>query len=462
MIKQEHLDSLFQIVGKNNLLTSKEDLAAYSYDASVSWMHLPDVVALPENSKQVSGILKFANESKMPVTPRGGGTNMSGGSIPIKGGIVLSTARMNRIVEINKTNLNAIVEPGVILEDFNKALAKEGLFFPPDPQSAYGSSLGGVISENSGGPSCLKYGVTRQYILGLEVVLPDGSIAKLGGVTPKNRTGYEMAILFAGSEGTLGVITRISLRVLPAPKATKSLLAAFDDVTSGSDAISAIISNGILPCRIEFCNGPEWQRFMSTKLNFGINSLLLIQVDGLPETVEIEAKHVVDICREYKAFEIVLANSSAEEEAFWDLRRQAFALISQRFPVRISEDVCVPRDKMTEFIVKMKEISQKHKVFIGFGGHAGDGNFHPGVGIDVNDKDQQKRARDAIDELIDTAVSLGGVISGEHGVGLEKIRHLKKAMDPVAFELMKKIKNTIDPNHIMNPGKIWEDSTDGD
>lgn len=456
MITQKHIDTLKQIVGNNNLLTSHEDLVTYSYDANTLWTSMPDIVVLPNNADQVSGILKLANEYEIPVTPRGGGTNVNGGSIPIKGGIVLSTSRMNRIVEINKTNLNAIVEPGVILQDFNNALAKDGLFFPPDPQSYLGCSMGGVVAENAGGPSCLKYGVTKQYILGLEVVLADGSIVKLGGVTPKNRTGYELAMLFTGSEGTLGIISKICLRVLPLPTSTKSILVAFSDVTVASDTVSDIIANSIIPCRIEFCSGPGWQKVLSPGFTLGDHTLLLIQVDGLPGTVEIEAQQIIDICIANKAADIVLAKTADEEDAFWGLRRQAFAAFAHKSPIRLAGDVCLPRDRMTEFIKKIKEISQKHNVNVGFTGHAGDGNLHPGIPLEKNNDDQLKRARECMDELIDLTLSLGGVISGENGIGLEKQNHLKKAMDPVAFELMKKIKDILDPNHIMNPGKIWE------
>ena len=300
MIESEHIAQLKRIVGTDNILTSKEDLAAYSYDASVTWAHTPDAVVLPTTAEQVSQILKLANENKISVTPRGGGTNVSGGSIPIKGGIVLCTTRMDRIIEINKANLNAIVEPGVVLQDFNIALAKQGLFFPPDPQSFLGCTMGGVVAENAGGPACLKYGVTKQYVLGLEVVLANGYIMKLGGLTPKNRTGYELVMLFTGSEGTLGVITGIILKLMPMPPASRTIMAVYDDVAIAGKAVSDILSSGVIPSKIEFLD--NWlirriEALMHLGLPVQANALLLLQTDGAQAAVEIEAQQIVDICK---------------------------------------------------------------------------------------------------------------------------------------------------------------------
>ena len=462
MIKPEHIDQLCQILGEENVLTSKEELTVYSYDASSLWTHMPDVVVLPENAEQISQVLKLSNENKILVTPRGGGTNVSGGSIPIEGGIVLCTTKMNQITEINKTNLNATVEPGVILEDFNAALAREGLFFPPDPQCYLGCTMGGIVAENSGGPSCLKYGVTKQYILGLEVVLADGRIVKLGGLTPKNRTGYELAMLFTGSEGTLGIITKITLRLLPASEATKSILVAFNDVATASDTVSDIILSGILPCRIEFCGGPRFIEMLPSELRADKQFLILMQTDGPPGTVRMEAQQIVDICRKNGAIYTLLAKDDAEEKKLWEARRASWSDKRKSAPTILSEDVCVPRDRMTEFIEKINEIGQKYNIHFGFSGHAGDGNLHPGVPTDKNNKEHFERALKSVDEMIEAALSLGGVLSGEHGIGLEKKRYFNRAIDPVALEIMKKIKNVLDPNYILNPGKIWEEATERD
>jgi glycolate oxidase len=459
MINKTIVERLRSIIGKDNVLTTVEELTAYSYDATATWQHLPDVIVLPQNAGQVSEILKLANEKRIPVTPRGGGTNVSGGSIPIQGGIVLCTTRMNKIIDINRDNLNAIVEPGVVLQDFQEALARQGLFFPPDPQSFAGCTMGGVIAENSGGPSCLKYGVTKQYVLGLEVVLADGTIMKLGGLTPKNRTGYELAILFTGSEGTLGVITRITLRLLPAPRADRTIVAVFKDVAVAGETVSAIISSGVLPSKVEFVDSWTFGKFRGLLPDAVLDSsqvILLILVDGLPETVAAEAQQVLDICIKTAA-EFRVTKDKADADRYWAVRSAHFSDISSRAHTIVNEDVCVPRDRIADFIRLGQESARRHDVPLSFAGHVGDGNFHPVVLTDSRDKEHYGRALACVDEIIEIALSLGGVLSGEHGIGLEKKRFLKKAMDPAAIEVMKKIKDVLDPNHILNPGKIWEE-----
>ena len=461
MITSKHIDQLRRIAGKENVLTTKEELLAYSYDATNMWQHMPDAVVLPSNAEQISAILKLANENRIPVTPRGGGTNVSGGSIPIKGGIVLCTTRMNRIIEINKTNLNATVEPGVVLQDFQASLAKEGLFFPPDPQSFAGCTLGGVVAENSGGPSCLKYGVAKQYVLGLEVVLADGRIMKLGGLTPKNRTGYELTMLFTGSEGTLGVISKITLRLLPATRASKTIVAVISDVAIAGETVTEIIASGVLPSKVEFVDNWTFAKFrglLPDEILDKSQVILLIQVDGLPDTVNAEVQQVVDVCKS-RAGEVRVAKDQAEADRYWQARSAHFSDISSRTHTIVNEDVSVPRDKIAEFIKLSQESAKKYDVPISFAGHVGDGNFHPVVLSDSRNEEHYSRALKCVDEIIETTLSLGGVLSGEHGIGLEKKRFLKKAMDPLAIEIMKKIKDVLDPNHILNPGKIWEENT---
>ena len=459
MVNSKHIDALRRIVGRENVLDSVEQMTAYSYDATNMWSHLPDVVVFPATAEQVSDILKFAGENEIPVTPRGGGTNVSGGSIPIKGGIVLCTTKMNRIIEINKTNLNATAEPGVVLQDFQSALALEGLFFPPDPQSFAGCTMGGVVAENSGGPSCLKYGVAKQYVLGLQVVLADGTIMKLGGLTPKNRTGYELMMLFTGSEGTLGVITRITLRLLPVTKANKTILAVFNDVAVAGETVTAIIAGSVLPSKVEFMDNWTFEKFRGVLPDNILDTsqvILLIQVDGLPQTVEAETEEVVELCKK-TAREVRVAADAAEAEKYWAARRAHFSDISSRAHTIINEDICVPRDKIADFIKLSQESAKRYDVPISFAGHVGDGNFHPAVLTDSRDKEHYTRALKCVDEIIEIALNLGGVLSGEHGIGLEKQRFLKKAMDPAAIEIMKKIKALLDPRHILNPGKIWEE-----
>jgi glycolate oxidase len=460
MIEKKVISQLQKIAGKGAVLTSKEDLNAYSYDGTTTWAHMPDVVVLPTTAEQVSQILKLANEKRIPVTPRGAGTNVSGGSIPIKGGIVLCTTRMNKILDINKTNLTATVEPGVVLQDFNMALAKQGLFYPPDPQSFMGCTMGGTVAENAGGPYCVKYGVTKQYVLGLEVVLANGYVMKLGGVTVKNRTGYELVMLFTGSEGTLGVITKITLRLLPMPPASKTVMAVFDDMSVGGEVVSNIMANGVVPAKIEFVDNFVLRRIEEmTPMGLPVDAkaLLLIQADGSPAAVEAETKQIVDLLKKGGAKDIKVAKDAAEAARYWKMRSAGFAATFGAAHTVMAEDVTVPRDKLPEFIHKLDKISKRTGFFISCLGHAGDGNLHPAIFTDIRNKKEFAKAQKTMEEIFEAAMSLGGVLSGEHGIGLEKQRFLKRAMDPIALNLMRKIKGIVDPNNILNPGKIWEE-----
>jgi glycolate oxidase len=460
MLEKKFISQLQKIVGKDAVLTSKEDLNAYSYDGTTTWAHMPDVVVLPATAEQVSQILKLADDNKIPVTPRGAGTNVSGGSIPIKGGIVLCTTKMNKILDINKTNLTATVEPGVVLQDLNNALAKQGLFYPPDPQSFLGCTMGGTVAENAGGPYCVKYGVTKQYVLGLEVVLANGYIMKLGGVTVKNRTGYELIMLFTGSEGTLGVITKMTMRLLPMPPANKTMMVVFDDMAVGGQAVSNILASGVVPAKIEFVDNFVLRRIEEmTPMGLPVDAkaLLLLQADGSPAVVEAESEQIVDILKKSGAKEIKVAKDANEAAMYWKMRSAGFAATFGAAHTVMAEDVAVPRDKLAEFIQKLGEISERTGFFISYLGHAGDGNLHPSIFTDIRNKEEFARAQEAMEEIFEAALSLGGVLSGEHGIGLEKQRFLKRAMDPVAIDVMRKIKGILDPNHILNPGKIWEE-----
>jgi len=460
MLEKKLISQLEKIAAKGAVLTAKEDLNAYSYDGTTTWAHMPDVVVLPTTTEQVSQILKLANDNRIPVTPRGAGTNVSGGSIPIKGGIVLCTTRMNKILDINKTNFTAIVEPGAILQDFNMALAREGLFYPPDPQSFLGCTIGGTVAENAGGPYCVKYGVTKQYVLGLEVVLANGYVMKLGGVTVKNRTGYELVMLFTGSEGTLGVITKITLRLLPMPPANKTMMAVFDDMAVGGQAVSNILASGVVPAKIEFVDNFVIRRIeemMPMGLPVEAKALLLLQTDGSPAAVEAESAQIIDILKKSGAKEIKVAKDANEAAMYWKMRSAGFAATFGAAHTVMAEDVAVPRDRLAEFIQRLEEISRRTGFFISYLGHAGDGNLHPSIFTDIRKKEEFARAQEAMEEIFEAALSLGGVLSGEHGIGLEKQRFLKRAMDPVALDLMRKIKAILDPNHILNPGKIWEE-----
>lgn len=460
MLEASVIAELKKIAGEKNVLTTKEDLTSYSYDGTAFWSHMPDVVVLPDTTEQISQIMKLAHKNGIPVTPRGAGTNISGGSVPIKGGIVLCTTRMNKILEINKTNLSVTAECGVVLQDLNLALAKEKLFFPPDPQSFFACTLGGNAAENAGGPYCVKYGVFKQYLLGMEVVLADGAIVKLGGVTAKNRTGYELMMLMTGSEGTLGIITKMNLKVIPTPPANQTVLAVFDDIEKGIQTVPDIMDAGITPSKVEFVDNFILGR-MEDLFNLGIPKnaqvLLMLQADGSPAGVATEIEQMIEILKKNGARLIKPAKDAAESVQFWKARSGGFAAIYSSAKTVFAEDVTVPRDKLVVFLKRLGEISKETGIDINFIGHAGDGNLHPSVGTDPQNKEHFAKAMSTIDRIIDMAIELGGVLSGEHGVGLDKQRFLKRAMDPVALELMKKIKTVLDPKNILNPGKIWEE-----
>jgi glycolate oxidase len=459
MIKESVIAELQKIVGKENVKTEKETLKAYSYDGTTSWTHEPDVVVFPTSTKEISEIMKLANAEKIPVTPRGGGTNVSGGSIPILGGIVLCTTKMNKILRIDKENLTATVEPGVVLQDLTMKLAKEGLFFPPDPQSFLGATLGGIIAENAGGPACVKYGVTKQYILGVEVVLPTGEIVNLGGRTLKNVVGYDLLHIFISSEGTLGVVTKAELKLNPIPPAKKTIMGVYDDVAKAGENVFRVLENGVIPDKIELLD--NWvinriEEMMPMGLPKDADAVLLFEVDGIPEAVERETQKIVEIAKQYGATDVRVAADQVEADKYWMARKAGFAAVFGKARTVFAEDVTVPRGQIPALINKCKELAKKYNVEIVVLGHAGDGNLHPAILTDINNKDHYERSVKAMDEIIESAVEFGGVLSGEHGIGLEKQKFLKRQLEPAVIDMMKKIKGLFDPNNIMNPGKIWE------
>jgi glycolate oxidase len=458
MLKESIAAELQKIVGKENALTSPEALKAYSYDGTTSWIHEPDIVLFPKTTQEISAIMKIANAEKIPVTPRGGGTNVSGGSVPIEGGIVMCFTKMNRIVKIDKENLTATVEPGVVLMELNMALAREGLFFPPDPQSFLGATMGGVIAENAGGPACVKYGVTKQYILGLEVVLANGDIVNLGGRTLKNVVGYDLMHIFISSEGTLGVISKAELKLNPLPKAKKTIMAVYADVAVAGESVYRVLENGVIPDKIEFLD--NWvinriEEMMPMGLPKDADAVLLFECDGIPESVEKEVEQIVEITKKNGAVDVRVAKDQAEADKYWLARRAGFAAVFGKAPTVLAEDVTVPRNKMPDLIRKCKEVAKKYNLEITVLGHAGDGNLHPSILTDINNKEAYDRALKGLDEIIGATVDLGGVLSGEHGIGLEKQKFFRRVIDPNVTNLMKGIKQLVDPNNIMNPGKIW-------
>jgi len=463
MIRDALLKQLRMIVG-DEMLTAGEALKAYSYDANTNWANMPDCVLFPHTDGQIAAIMRMADVERIPVTPRGGGTNLSGGSVPIRGGIVLCLAKMNKIVSVDTEELRAIVEPGVVLQDFNLALAKDNLFFPPDPQSMLSATIGGMIAENAGGPACLKYGVTKQYILGIEVVLPSGEIVALGGRTLSNVVGYDLMHIFISSEGTLGIITRADLKIVAAPPARNTLVAVYDDLAVAGEGVFRVLENGIIPGKIELIDNWVINRFedmMHIGLPRDADAVLLFEVDGSTESVTAQTTQIAEVTAKYGAREVRVAKDMEEANRYWLGRKAGFAAVFGAAATVLAEDVTVPRNQIPRLAGTCKELARKYDVEIVVLGHAGDGNLHPAILTDIADKEHYKRATAAMDEIFGTAIELGGVISGEHGIGLEKAGFFVKSVDPVVIDLMKKIKHLVDPNNIMNPGKMWDRQGEG-
>ncbi len=450
---------LKKIVGKDGFLNSTAGLISYSYDATTDWQSIPELVLFPESKEQVSEIMKIAYEYEIPVTVRGAGTNISGGSIPVSKGIVLCTTRMNKILELSKENMYVHVEAGVVLNELYMFLKKHGLFFPPDPQSFLAATVGGCISENSGGPYAVKYGVFKHYLLGITVVLPDGEILHLGGKTLKNVAGYDLCQLICGSEGTLAIITDAILKVIPLPEASKTIVAAFRSVESAAQTVSDVISERVLPAKIELMDNWIIRRIEEINpigLPMESDALLLFEVDGTVESVQKEAKKIADICKRNRdIMQVIISKDEKEAEKIWNARRSGFSAIFSYAPTILAEDVAVPPKRLPELISRIKEIEKKYGLTIVLIGHAGDGNLHPSILTDVSNKDHYKKAQRAVSEIFKAALELEGSISGEHGIGLEKKEFLKKSLPYRNLELLKEIKKVFDPKGILNPGKIW-------
>jgi len=458
MFNQEVLNELIKALGKENVLSEKEDLLTYSFDATAAMpRQMPNVVVTPCNTEQVVEVVKIANRYKVPIYPRGSGTNLSGGTIPIEQGIVLSLLNMNKIIEVDDENLTAWVEPGVIIQDLNDAVAKYGLIYPPDPGTVTTATMGGSVSECSGGLRGLKYGVTKHYVMGMEIVLTNGDVIKWGGKTVKNVTGYDLTALYTGAEGTLGIITKILVKLIPAPEARKSLLAVFDDLNKAGNCISAIIKNKVIPATLEIMDNVTIrtvENFTKAGLPVEAEAVVLVEVDGYKESVQREAEIVERICRECGAVDIRVAESDAERDSIWFARRNALPALAQLKPTTVLEDATVPRSKIPDMLRAIRRIAEKYNLTIGTFGHAGDGNLHPTIVTDYRDKEEMERVEKAVDEIFEAAVSLGGTLSGEHGVGMAKAKYLPLEFGEAGVQTLRRIKEALDPNYLLNPGKI--------
>ncbi|MGM0836517.1 MAG: glycolate oxidase subunit GlcD [Bacillota bacterium] len=458
MISKSLKDQFIQIVGADNYRDSSAEKLVYSYDATPNFQSMPDAVIVPRNSEEVSRIVKLCNENRIPLVPRGSGTNLCAGTCPTEGGIVLLFTHMNQILEIDEENLTVTVQPGVVTLDMIHAVEAKGLFYPPDPSSMKISTIGGNINENSGGLRGLKYGVTRDYVLALEAVLPNGDIIRTGGKLAKDVAGYDLTRLFVGSEGTLCVITEATLKLVPMPETKKTMLALYQDIEAAAKTVSKIISNQIIPTTLEFLDQPTLEvveDFAKIGLPTDVKAVLLIEQDGPLEVVERDMKKIQDICLQEQAVSVQVAESELEAEALRTARRSALSALARLKPTTILEDATVPRSEIAKMVKAINEIAVRHNVKICTFGHAGDGNLHPTVPTDARDHDEMERVEAAFEEIFAAAIDLGGTITGEHGVGVMKAPYLEWKLGAEGIAAMKLVKQAFDPNNIMNPGKIF-------
>lgn len=448
---------LEKITGKNRCSRKSEDCICYSYDA-ITKDCMPDAVVFPENVDEISKILRLANEENFFVIPRGSGTGTTGGSLPVKGGVVLVLTGLNRIVGIDTDNYIAVVEPGVITGDFHKAVEAKGLFYPPDPSSSAFSTLGGNIAECAGGPKAVKYGVTKDYILGLEAVLPTGEIIKTGVRTAKGVVGYDLTKLITGSEGTLAVITSVTIKLIPLPETIRTMTAVFSDIRDAAVSVTQIMKSGIVPRAVEYLDNASIvcaESYAKMGLPVEAGAMLIIEADGKEPEADIAIKQLGEICKSNGASEIKIATDKAETKKLWDTRKAVSPALYMYGPDKINEDIVVPRNKIPLIVKKIEVLKKKTGLTMVSFGHAGDGNIHFNIMLDKKDKNQLHKAEMVVEEIFDYTIEIGGTLSGEHGVGIKKSRYITKEIGPTEITLMKNIKKTFDPNNILNPGKIF-------
>jgi glycolate oxidase len=457
MIEQRLLKELQSIVGKKHVLTEPEDLVAYSYDGTFAERR-PEIVVRPDSTQQVSEVMKVAWREEIPVAPRGMASGLAAASIPLIGGMVLDTCRLNRILEIDEENFTVTAEAGVITQTLADTVADKGFFYPPDPSSIKQSTLGGNAACNAGGPRCLKYGVTGDYVMGLTVVLADGRIIKTGGKAIKNVTGYNLTQLFVGSEGTLGIITKLILKLIPLPRVARTAKAVFPKLADASMCVNSILSRGITPATIELMDETTIatiEEAMHLGLPLDVEAILIIEADGMDEeSVMKEIETVAEICRTSGASDVQIARTEKERAALWSARRSISPSLARRAPNKIGEDISVPRSAIPAAVAAIKGISVKYDIPIAIFGHAGDGNLHPNILFDKRDPAQVKKMKLAAADIFEAAVQLGGTLSGEHGVGSFKLPFLEEDIGPVSIDVMAHIKQALDPRCILNPGKV--------
>lgn len=455
----EMIEALVALLGAQHVLTELEDILPYSFDGTATLKQRPRAVVFPSSAKEVAEILKLARAQRVPVIARGSGTGLSGGSVPRPDSLIVCLNRFDRILELDAKNLTLHAEAGVITQRIYDAADAVGLFYPPDPGSMKISTIGGNVGENAGGLRGLKYGVTRNYVMGLEVVLADGSICRLGNKCVKDVAGYNLRDLFIGSEGTLGIVTSVLLKLLPKPAARQTLLATFSRMDAAAETVSAIIAANIVPCTLEFLDRKTIQcveAFSGVGLPLDAEAVLLIETDGHPAAVADEAAKIETLAATHGATSVKRAANPAEAVKLATARRSAFSALARLKPTTILEDATVPRSELAKMIRFIQEVGARHRLEIATFGHFGDGNLHPTFLTNERDAEEMHRVEEAMKEIFDFALSLGGTITGEHGVGLAKKAFLRQQLGDDSYTLLKTIKHSLDPEGLLNPGKIFE------
>ena len=458
-LAQSTLNALRTTVGTENVLTATEDLIPYAFDGTAAMKETPGCVVFAATTEDVSAVLRLANDTGTPVVTRGSGTGLSGGSVPAADCIVLCTVKMEAILEVDAANLTMTVEPGVTTVQIAEAAGEAGLFYPPDPGSMKISTIGGNVAENSGGLRGLKYGVTRNYVMGLEIVLPDGEVMWLGNKCVKDVAGFSLKDVMIGSEGTLGVITKVLLKLIPKPAAKKTMVATFGAMDAAAQTVSDIIAAQIIPCTLEFLDRTTIhcvEDFAKVGLPLDCEALLLMETDGHPAAVAEEAAKMEELAKANGAMDVRVATDAAEAEQLATARRSAFSALARLAPTTILEDATVPRSELAHMIRFVAEVAKKHNLKIGTFGHMGDGNLHPTFLTDERNEAEIHRVHEAFTEIFDEAIRLGGTITGEHGIGLAKKEFLPKFAGQAQMRLMRDLRKTIDPKGILNPGKMFD------
>jgi glycolate oxidase len=457
MIRKGILKAFKAAVGADNVFSDPADLHTYSYDAAVVDPVLPGLALRPTNAEALGQVVRLCNENRLPLTVRGAGTNLSGGTVPASSGVVVLTNALNQILEINEADMYAVVEPGVVTARLAAAVEARGLFYPPDPGSQAVSTLGGNVAENAGGLRGLKYGVTRDYVMGLQFFDVNGEAVTTGSRTVKCATGYNLTGLMVGSEGTLGVFNKITLKLIPLPAHQRAMVAVFDQMEKASETVAAIIADHIVPATLEFMDNftiRAVEDYSRVGLPVDAAALLLIEVDGHPAQVEEDADRVESLCRKFGATSIQVAADATERDNVWEARRCALSALAKLKPTLVLEDATVPRSKIPDMVRAMQDISRQYGIEIGTFGHAGDGNLHPTILTDRRNKQEWEKVEAAIAAIFDRALDLGGTLSGEHGTGIAKSCFLEKETSPATIIYSKRVKSALDPNNILNPGKI--------